>query len=105
MKQLNSAEGIPLMRPVNIDTPFKSLDWLGFSVHVRDHIEGYVVPQYGDKGDDPASDYSVDDCIKQVQKYAARYGKNARPGQEKLDLMKMAHYIQMAYTQLEREQA
>jgi hypothetical protein len=76
-------------------------DWEKFSAEVLVHIETYTVPQYGDKGGDIASEYSAEHCINQVKKYAARFGKNSRPGQEKLDLLKMAHYIQMAANALE----
>ncbi len=69
-----------------------------FAELVVDHIENYTVPQYGDKGEDQCTNYSIDDCIKQAQKYLARYGRNAREGQEELDFKKAAHYIQMAYT-------
>lgn len=73
-------------------------DWREFSCEVNEHIEEYTVPQYGDKGEDQASDYTVEDHIKQAQKYLARFGRNSRPGQEMLDFRKAAHYIQMAAT-------
>ena len=75
-------------------------DWKKFSAEVESHIENYTVPQYGDKGDDIASEYTSEHCINQVKKYAARFGKNSRPGQERLDLLKMAHYVQMAFEAL-----
>lgn len=77
--------------------------WIMFSGAVEDHIENYVVPQYGDEPDDIAAGYSAEDCIKQVQKYAARFGRNSRSGQQKLDLYKMAHYLQMAANKLDSE--
>ena len=79
----------------------RGADWVKFAGEVLSHIDLYVVPQYGDKGIDPASDYSLDDYIKQIQKYATRFGKNARPGQDRLDLLKIAHYAQMAATKLD----
>ena len=33
-----------------------------------------------------------------MKRYLARTGKNSRPGQEQLDLIKIAHYAQMAHT-------
>jgi len=78
-------------------------DWLEFSGRVLDHIEKYTVPQYGDKGDDQATDYESRDHVKQAKKYLDRYGKNSRPGQEILDLMKTAHYCQMAAMELAKE--
>lgn len=78
-------------------------NWVRFSNVVLDHIETYTVPQYGDEGSDLASTYSAEDCVKQAQKYIARFGKNSRPGQEKLDLIKAAHYLQMAHDLMEGE--
>jgi hypothetical protein len=71
--------------------------WLKFSGEVYEHIEGYTVRQYGDAGQDLASNYTIDDCLKQVKKYISRSGKNQRPGQDALDMKKAAHYIQMAH--------
>lgn len=72
-------------------------DWQEFSAKVLEHIENYTVPQYGDKGSDIASEYTADYCVRQIAKYAARFGRNSREGQEQLDLMKIAHYAQMAW--------
>lgn len=73
-------------------------DWQAFSAAVLHHIEHYTVPQYGDKGSDLASEYTVEQCMQQVKKYAARAATNQREGQDVLDLLKIAHYVQMAYT-------
>lgn len=70
--------------------------WALFAGEVFEHVENYTVPQYGDEGDDQVTSWTAEDCIKQVQKYCNRFGKNARPGQERLDLLKAAHYLQMA---------
>jgi hypothetical protein len=78
-------------------------DWLSFSTEVFEHIETYTVPQYGDKGEDSASEYTAEDCIKQAQKYMSRFGRNSRPGQERLDLLKAAHYVQLAASKLKGE--
>lgn len=72
-------------------------DWLRFSAMVLDHIEQYTVPQYGDRGEDQVTNWSGEECLKAVDKYRARSGKNIRPGQEMLDLLKMAHFIQLAF--------
>jgi hypothetical protein len=73
-------------------------DWREFSDLVLQHIEGYTVPQYGDKGDDQASGWDIPQLIEQTKKYANRFGKNSREGQEIMDFMKGAHYLQMAAT-------
>lgn len=75
-------------------------DWIEFSEQVLNHIENYTVPQYGDKGEDQASEFKSHDHVVQAKKYLNRYGKNSRPGQEILDLMKTAHYCQMAAMEL-----
>lgn len=71
--------------------------WNEFAEQVFRHIEEYTVPQYGDEGEDQITDYSCEDCITMVKKYANRYGTNAREGQQELDFLKMAHYAQCAY--------
>ena len=78
-------------------------DWQTFSEQVLDHIENYTVPQYGDKGEDQATEFGSHDHVVQAKKYLNRYGKNSRPGQEILDLVKTAHYCQMAAMELAKE--
>lgn len=78
-------------------------DWDDFSRLVRAHIEGYTVPQYGDKGEDQATNYAAADHVKQVEKYMNRHGRNARPGQDELDFLKAAHYLQMGYMALTQQ--
>lgn len=77
-------------------TAQRTKDWNEFATKVADHIETYTVPQYGDAPNDNVESWSAQDCIAQVQKYAARFGTNQRAGQEELDLMKIAHYAQLA---------
>ena len=72
-------------------------DWLEFSRHVKKHIEAYTVPQYGDKGMDICTNYTAEECLTQAKKYIERFGRNSREGQQELDFLKMAHFIQMAY--------
>lgn len=67
-----------------------------FAKEVELHIEAYTIPQYGDAPDDQIEAWSVEDCLKAVSKRIARYGRNSRPGQQKLDFLKMAHEIQIA---------
>lgn len=71
----------------------RELEWVKFSEIVREHVTGYTVPQYGDYPGDQVTDYSEEECVRQIMKYCARYGRGARgPEQEKLDIKKMAHY-------------
>lgn len=80
-------------------------NWKLFSEQVHNHIEKYTVPQYGDAGEDLATEYTSTECVKQAQKYLSRFGRNSRPGQESLDLQKAAHYCQLASEKLEQEKA
>ena len=72
-------------------------DWQKFSTEVLKHIEEYTVQQYGDKGEDQCTEFTEQDFITQLKKYINRFGRNSRTGQDKLDLMKIAHYAQMLY--------
>lgn len=81
-----------------MEMSLRGQDFCKFADKVIEHIECYTVPQYGDKGEDQVTGYTAEDCIKQAQKYMARYGRNARPGQQELDFIKGAHYMQLAYT-------
>lgn len=73
-------------------------EWVDFSTAVHYHVESYTVKQYGDKGKDLATDYTPEQCLAQIKKYVARHGKQGREGQDQLDLMKIAHYAQMAWS-------
>jgi hypothetical protein len=77
--------------------------WSGFSERILKHIETYVIPQYGDEGEEPALEYSLDDCVKQAQRYLARHGKSSREGEEGRDILKAAHWLQKAYDRLPEE--
>ena len=79
----------------------RGIQWQRFAERVSEHIEEYTVPQYGDYPDDNVSEWSAQDCVKQIEKYARRFGSNKRPGQERLDLLKIAHYAQIAAHKLE----
>ena len=81
----------------------RCLAWSKFALDVSEHIEGYTVPQYGDKPNDNVESWTAEDCIKQVLKYLNRRGKSQRQGEEKLDLIKCAHYIQLAYDKIPDE--
>lgn len=70
-------------------------DWVAFSNEVLQHIEDYTVPQYKDKGEDQCTEFTTADFITQMKKYLNRVGRNARPGQDRLDMLKICHYAQM----------
>jgi hypothetical protein len=75
-------------------------DWIKFSMRVLRHIEDYTIPQYGDKGSDNLDKYTPDDCIKQVEKYLSRRGKNQRDGNDEMDILKAAHYLQVYWDKM-----
>lgn len=85
-------------------TAQRTKDWNEFATKVADHIENYTVPQYGDAPNDNVEAWSAQDCRTQIKKYAARFGNNQRAGQEELDLMKIAHYAQLAHDKLKQQQ-
>jgi dUTP pyrophosphatase len=71
-----------------------------FSGAMIQHIECYTVGQYSDYPDDPAAKYSVNECLWQIQKYVTRHGKNARPGQDRVDMLKVGHYAALAASKI-----
>lgn len=72
-------------------------DWLQFSEKVLKQIELNYVPVYGDKGSDIASEYSVHELLSHAKIRIMRFGKNSTQEQDWLDLLKAAHFIQIAY--------
>jgi|PlaIllAssembly_1097288.scaffolds.fasta_scaffold03549_8 hypothetical protein len=82
----------------------RGADWMRFALTVMDHVESYTVPQYGDKGEDLVTEQTCEECVNQVKKYLSRFGRNSREGQQELDFLKAAHYIQMAYEKYTTEQ-
>jgi len=78
----------------------KEIDWNEFSAEVVVHIREYVIPQYGDKSDDLASEYSLEECRLNLHRYITRLGKNSREHHDAMDCLKIAHYAQMIYHKL-----
>lgn len=67
-------------------------EWVAFATKVLNHIENYAVKQYGDLPDDNVEKWTAYDCNHQIGKYAARFGSDARVGQDLLNCFKIAHY-------------
>lgn len=84
-------------------TTKRGQQWQQFSDEVLKHIEFYTVPQYGDAPNDQIENWTAEQCAMQIGKYAARFGRNARPDQERLDLLKIAHYAALALDKLEKQ--
>lgn len=71
----------------------KSLQFLMFVPHVLDHLEHYVVPQYGDLPDKMIDDFDINDIRAQLVRYSGRSGKSARgKAEDHRDMCKLAHY-------------
>jgi hypothetical protein len=78
-------------------------DFLAFAEKVFRHIEDYTVKQYGDAPNDQVEEWTPEQCMRQIGKYVARFESNARGEQEKFrDLVKVAHYAQLAWLKLTR---
>lgn len=81
----------------------RGVEFLKFSLEeMLPHIEKYTVPQYGDAPDDNVETWTAADCVRAIEKYVKRFGKNAREGQEHLDMMKIAHFAQLAANKIRR---
>jgi len=74
----------------------RALEWVAFSDDVKSHIEQYTVPQYGDYPHDQATEWTAQQCVDSIKRYANRHGRNAREGQDLLDMIKIAHYACLA---------
>lgn len=75
-------------------------EWRKFSTELEKHLTEYVIPQYGDSGNDPATEYDFSDCVKQAKRYLARADSNQRPEGLPRDMLKAAHWIQKAFDRL-----
>lgn len=93
----------PLYAPVFPPKSYRGLEWTVFAHKVLKHIEEYTVPQYGDSPQDQAEEFSPEDCVTQIKRYANRFGKQLRgPEEEMRDLLKIAHYACLVYAKLDR---
>lgn len=79
---------------------FRRLEWEEFAKEVAEHIESYTVPQYGDWPNDNVAGWSGQQCADCVGRYHKRFGRNARQGQDRLDMVKAAHYACLAASKI-----
>lgn len=80
------------------DLSDRGRDWMTFAAKVLDHIENYTVPQYGDKGSDRATDYTMKTISEHIGRYKDRMESNSRGTIEaKRDMLKVAHYASFGY--------
>ena len=88
----------------NFGTEFsnKGQAWIDFQYTVLDHIENYAVPQYGPDITENSDVQGAEDCRKYIAKYLRRAGSERRGRIEELrDLVKIAHFAQMAFDMME----
>jgi len=91
-----------MMRIRFIDT--REEEWNEFEKIVSSHIVNYANLQYGEKGEDQLTDWTVEQILRQQQKYVTRnLGQNNRRGRiEQLrDALKKAHYTCVEFWKLE----
>ncbi|MEN6375349.1 MAG: hypothetical protein ABFD75_11305 [Smithella sp.] len=83
-----------------VTTSNRGKEWLDFSPAVLAHVDNYTIPQWGDKPNDQLhTEWSIDDCMLAIKKYANRAGKNSRgPAEDLRDLLKIAHYACVAWS-------
>lgn len=82
----------------------KKQEYAAFALEVIEHIENYVIPQYGDYPDKMIEGFTVADIKAQLARYVGRIGTNARGQQEaERDCMKMAHYACLLLMKLRQE--
>lgn len=75
--------------------------WVIFATVVGAHLREYAVPQYDDAPNDTLSNWTPEQCISHIRKYAARFGTNSRGSVEDLtDLLKIAHYASVTWLKL-----
>ena len=82
----------------------RGAEWNEFADKVLTHIDTYTVPQYGDKGKDSIDKWDINMCLITIIKYATRSGSNIRSNQDKLDMLKIAHYACFVYNKLKEKE-
>lgn len=83
----------------------RAKNFQAFARRVVEHIDNYAVPQYGDAPHDSVETWTSGDCYRQVERYLKRRNTAVRQGEQRLDIMKMVHYLQLADEKLQREEA
>jgi hypothetical protein len=79
-------------------------EWQKFSRQVELHILQYTLPQYGSEvGTEQVDGFTVEDCFTSMLRYINRRKVSVRGVTESLrDLIKVAHYAQLAYDKLKK---
>jgi len=83
------------------ETSAKVRQWVKFNAEVMDHIEDYVIPQYGDYPDPAVEGWTQKDIKSFLEKYVQRIDAGARGRVEaERDCLKIAHYACYLYGKL-----
>lgn len=85
----------------------KSFDFSKFAKEVINHIETYVVPQYGDLPDAHIDSMTTEQLKGKLSSYVQRIDKvQIHRGIEgaKQDCLKIAHFAQYVYSKLEDQE-
>lgn len=74
-------------------------EWMEFYAIVSNHVKNYTIPQYGDAPNDNLQTWSVEDCLRAIDKYVRRNQRvNARGRKEAMrDMVKIAHFACVAF--------
>ena len=84
----------------------KIKQWRWFAGSVEDHVEGYVIPQYGDFPDKTIAKFTPEKIQGKLEAYVDRIGKSSRgPEDAKRDCLKIAHFANYLYALLTKGDA
>ncbi len=79
----------------------RHVQFIEFSEIVKDHINNYTIPQYGDAPTDEVEQWTADQCVTAIQKYTKRFISSRRGRLETLrDMVKIAHFAQLAFDKM-----
>ena len=70
----------------------KLSEWDDFEDLVYDHIQNYVIPQYGDYPDEMVEGWDINIIKEYLGKYVRRIGTGQRGREAERDALKIAHY-------------
>ena len=85
---------------------FKIGQWQQFTTVVGDHINEYVIPQYGDFPDQTIAKFTPEKIQGKLEAYVDRIGKSSRgPEDAARDCLKIAHFACYLYAILTKGDA
>ena len=79
----------------------REVEFYHFAMVVQGHIDRYTIPQYGDYPNDPVEDWTAEECLLAIQKYAKRHKVEQRGRIETLrDIAKIAHFACLTFDKM-----